>query len=189
MQSIPIYKKNDVGDSRNGKELRSENGNVSVLLLSKSRGLKQTDGYRIAKAQDMDRSLQTGVHFGLTSGVITTLGLMVELHSGTHSLLVVAGGILTITVADAFSDALGIHISEEAENVHATVEVWIALFLVARSPCSVALPAPAGVRLSADTVRLRKLALLSCLLPLAPRSLPADHLRSVRLLYTLRTTQ
>lgn len=74
----------------------------------------------------MARSLITGVHFGLTSGVITTLGLMVGLHSGTHSLRAVAGGILTIAIADAFSDALGIHISEEAENVHTATEIWIA---------------------------------------------------------------
>lgn len=47
----------------------------------------------------MDRPLITGVHFGLTSGVITTLGLMVGLHSGTHSLRAVAGGILTIAIA------------------------------------------------------------------------------------------
>lgn len=74
----------------------------------------------------MNGSLQTGIHFGLTSGVITTLGLMVGLHSGTHSLLAVVGGILTIAIADAFSDALGIHISEEAENVHAAREIWLA---------------------------------------------------------------
>ena len=69
-------------------------------------------------------SVETGLSFGLTSGIITTLGLMVGLHSGTHSRLVVIGGILTIAIADAFSDALGIHISEESENKHATKEVW-----------------------------------------------------------------
>jgi vacuolar iron transporter family protein len=74
----------------------------------------------------MKGSLQTGVHFGVTSGIITTLGLMVGLHSGTHSLLAVVGGVLTIAIADAFSDALGIHIAEEAENVHTTTEVWVA---------------------------------------------------------------
>ncbi|UCF78866.1 MAG: hypothetical protein JSW03_00885 [Candidatus Eiseniibacteriota bacterium] len=73
----------------------------------------------------MKDSLRTGLTFGLTSGVITTLGLMVGLHSGTHSRLVVIGGIVTIAVADAFSDALGIHISEEAEHVHNTFEIWI----------------------------------------------------------------
>ena len=72
----------------------------------------------------MKHSLKTGLSFGLTSGIITTLGLMVGLHSGTHSKLVVIGGILTIAVADAFSDALGIHISEETENKHATKEIW-----------------------------------------------------------------
>ncbi len=69
-------------------------------------------------------SLQVGLGFGLTSGVITTVGLMVGLQAGTQSKLVVVGGILTIAVADAFSDALGIHIAEESENVHTTKEIW-----------------------------------------------------------------
>ncbi|MEA3488048.1 MAG: hypothetical protein U9R10_02205 [Euryarchaeota archaeon] len=80
----------------------------------------------------MKHSLIVGFSFGLTSGIITTLGLMVGLHSGTHSKLVVIGGVLTIAIADAFSDALGIHISEESENKHTTREIWestIATFL------------------------------------------------------------
>ncbi len=72
----------------------------------------------------MKHSIKTGFSFGLTSGVITTLGLMVGLHSGTHSELVVLGGILTIAIADAFSDALGIHVSEEAEGKHTEREIW-----------------------------------------------------------------
>ena len=72
----------------------------------------------------MKHSLKTGFSFGLTSGIITTLGLMVGLHSGTHLKLVVLGGILTIAIADAFSDALGIHVSEESENKHTTKEIW-----------------------------------------------------------------
>jgi VIT1/CCC1 family predicted Fe2+/Mn2+ transporter len=50
---------------------------------------------------------------------------MVGLHSGTHSKSAVLGGILTIAVADSFSDALGIHISEESEGIHTTKEIWI----------------------------------------------------------------
>ncbi len=69
-------------------------------------------------------SLKTGFSFGSTSGIITTLGLIVGLHSGTHSRIVVIGGILTIAIADAFSDALGIHMSEESENKHSTREIW-----------------------------------------------------------------
>ncbi|OGP94547.1 MAG: hypothetical protein A2Z19_01255 [Deltaproteobacteria bacterium RBG_16_54_18] len=77
-------------------------------------------------------SIKTGLSFGLTSATITTLGLMVGLHAGTNSKLVVIGGILIIAIADAFSDALGIHISEESENKHTTPEIWeatIATFL------------------------------------------------------------
>jgi len=72
----------------------------------------------------MKESLKTGLSFGLTSGTITTLGLMVGLHSGTHSRIAVLSGILTIAIADAFSDALGIHISEESENKHTAKEIW-----------------------------------------------------------------
>ncbi|MCK4491108.1 MAG: hypothetical protein KAU03_00685 [Candidatus Altiarchaeales archaeon] len=72
----------------------------------------------------MKHSLKVGFSFGLTSGVITTLGLMVGLHAGTRSELAVIGGILTIAVADAFSDALGIHISEESEGIHTEREIW-----------------------------------------------------------------
>jgi VIT1/CCC1 family predicted Fe2+/Mn2+ transporter len=78
------------------------------------------------RKSEMKESLTTGISFGMTSGAITTLGLMVGLHSGTHSRLVVIGGILTIAVADAFSDALGIHISEESENVHTHKQIWVA---------------------------------------------------------------
>lgn len=74
----------------------------------------------------MREQLRIGLTFGLTSAVITTSGLIVGLHSGTHSKVAVLGGILTIAVADAFSDALGIHISEESENVHTARQIWVA---------------------------------------------------------------
>ena len=72
----------------------------------------------------MKASWTTGLSFGLTSGVITTLGLMVGLHSGTHSRAVVIGGILTIAIADAVSDAVGIHVSEESKNSGSAIQVW-----------------------------------------------------------------
>lgn len=69
-------------------------------------------------------SCMVGISFGLTSGIITTLGTMVGLYASTHSILAVIGGIIAIAVADAFSDAMGIHVSEEAEGVHTHKEVW-----------------------------------------------------------------
>ena len=72
----------------------------------------------------LQESIKKGLSFGLTSSIITTLGLMVGLHSGTHSQIVVLGAILTIAVADSLSDALGVHISEESENTHSEKQIW-----------------------------------------------------------------
>ena len=72
----------------------------------------------------MKRSIRKGLGFGLNSGVITTLGMMVGLNASTRSKLAVIGGIIAIAIADAFSDAVGIHISEEAENRHSEREIW-----------------------------------------------------------------
>lgn len=72
----------------------------------------------------MNHSLKMGLSFGSTSGIITTLGLIIGLNSSTSSKLIIIGGIITIAVADAFSDALGIHISEESENKHTKKEIW-----------------------------------------------------------------
>lgn len=69
---------------------------------------------------------RTGLYFGATSGVITTIGLIAGLHAGTNSMAAVLGGILVIAVADALSDALGIHLAEEA-NPNATQQhIWAA---------------------------------------------------------------
>jgi len=69
-------------------------------------------------------SVRKGFGFGLTSGIITTLGLILGLNSSTHSPKIILGGILVIAVADALSDALGMHISEEAEQKHTQKEIW-----------------------------------------------------------------
>ena len=72
----------------------------------------------------MRQSVKTGLSFGLTSGVITTLGLLVGLNAGTHSRVAVIGGIITIAVADALSDAMGIHLAEESKNNGSELEIW-----------------------------------------------------------------
>ena len=71
---------------------------------------------------------RTGLYFGASSGVITTLGLIAGLHAGTESLAAVLGGILVIAFADALSDALGIHLAEEANPDASSERVWAATF-------------------------------------------------------------
>jgi VIT1/CCC1 family predicted Fe2+/Mn2+ transporter len=72
---------------------------------------------------------RTGLFFGATSGVITTIGLIVGLNSGTRSVTAVLGGILVIAVADAMSDALGIHLAEEADPETDHGHVWSATIM------------------------------------------------------------
>lgn len=69
---------------------------------------------------------RTGLFFGATSGVITTLGLITGLNAGTRSVAAVLGGIFVIAVADAMSDALGIHLAEEANPNATTHHIWSA---------------------------------------------------------------
>lgn len=76
----------------------------------------------------MLKGLKIGLGFGLASAVITTLGLMLGLAASTGSKLVVIAGILTIAIADSFSDALGVHIAKESEGNLSASEVWHATF-------------------------------------------------------------
>jgi len=70
--------------------------------------------------------VRTGLYFGATSGVITTIGLVTGLNAGTGSMAAVLGGIFVIAVADAMSDALGIHLAEEADPNTTHGHVWAA---------------------------------------------------------------
>jgi VIT1/CCC1 family predicted Fe2+/Mn2+ transporter len=73
-----------------------------------------------------NKGARTGVFFGATSGVITTIGLIVGLHAGTQSLVAVLGGILVVAVADAMSDAMGIHLAQEADPESSANHIWAA---------------------------------------------------------------
>jgi len=72
----------------------------------------------------MKKSFKVGMGFGIASATITTLGLMIGLESSTGSRLAVLGGIITIAIADACSDALGVHIAKESEGNFTHREVW-----------------------------------------------------------------
>ena len=64
----------------------------------------------------MKESLKSGFSFGTTSGIITTLGLIVGLNAGTHSVLAILGGILSIAVADGLSESTAMHVSKKSES-------------------------------------------------------------------------
>jgi VIT1/CCC1 family predicted Fe2+/Mn2+ transporter len=73
-----------------------------------------------------NKGTRTGIFFGATSGVITTIGLIAGLYAGTDSLVAVLGGILVVAVSDAMSDALGIHLAQEADPDSNSTHIWAA---------------------------------------------------------------
>lgn len=84
--------------------------------------------------------LITGVSFGVTSGVITALGMIVGLNEATSSRLAVLAGIVIMAIADGMADAAGFHIVEEAEVEygkvkHSTKEVWMTTIFIFLAVC------------------------------------------------------
>jgi len=76
----------------------------------------------------MKKSFKTGISFGLVSGVLTTLGLLIGLGVSTQSRTAVIGGILTIAIADALSDSFGVHMSQESSGGNTQKQIWEATF-------------------------------------------------------------
>ena len=71
----------------------------------------------------MNTSLKKGFSYGTTSEIITTLGLLIGLSSSTNSKGIILTGILIIAFADAFSDGLGMLVSEESENKYTILQI------------------------------------------------------------------
>ena len=81
-------------------------------------------------AQKYSHQLITGISFGLTTAVITSLGMIVGMHSATSSKLAVVAGIVVMAMADGLSDAISLHTAEEAEvengrGKHTPKEIWL----------------------------------------------------------------
>lgn len=54
--------------------------------------------------------------FGITSGILTTTGLLVGMNAATDSRLAVVAGILVIAMADSLSDSFGMYLSKLGER-------------------------------------------------------------------------
>jgi len=64
----------------------------------------------------MNPALKKGLGFGITSAIITTLGIIVGTHAGTDIKHAVIAAILVIALADSLSDAMGVYFSEKAKS-------------------------------------------------------------------------
>jgi VIT1/CCC1 family predicted Fe2+/Mn2+ transporter len=84
----------------------------------------------VGKTHKYAHQFITAISFGLTSGVISSLGMIVGLNSATSSKLVVIAGIVLLSIADGLADSAGMHLSEESEveggkSKHTSKEVWL----------------------------------------------------------------
>ena len=81
-------------------------------------------------AQKYIHQIISSVSFGMTSGVITALGMIVGLNEATSSRLAVFAGIVVMAIADGLADAAGFHLAEESEVEngiprHTSKEIWM----------------------------------------------------------------
>ncbi|MBW3020988.1 hypothetical protein KY334_06855 [Candidatus Woesearchaeota archaeon] len=75
----------------------------------------------------MKEAFKRGLSFGMISGIITVLGILVGMYSLSHSRLYVFGSILLVAFADSLSDAFGMHISEESVTKNKN-NIWKATY-------------------------------------------------------------
>lgn len=80
--------------------------------------------------QKYSHQLITGISFGMTTAVITSLGMIAGMYSATSSKLAVVAGIVVMAIADGLSDAISLHTAEEAEvengmSKHTPKEIWL----------------------------------------------------------------
>lgn len=90
--------------------------------------------------ENRSHQMVTGISFGITSGVITSLGMIVGMFSATNSKLAVIASIITMAIADGLADGAGQHMSEESEveggkTVHTHREVWMSTLYTFLSVC------------------------------------------------------
>jgi VIT1/CCC1 family predicted Fe2+/Mn2+ transporter len=110
-------------------------------LISRENAKRNADTEDDEMAQKYSHQLITGISFGITSGTITALGMLVGLESATSDPKVVVAGLVVMAVADGLADACGLHVAEESEtdggggSKHTHKEVWLTTVITFLSVC------------------------------------------------------
>lgn len=72
-------------------------------------------------------AIKKGLGFGISSAIITTLGIIVGIHSGTDLKHAVIAAILIIAFADSMADSLGVYFSEKSRADSTQKECIVAM--------------------------------------------------------------
>ncbi len=79
-----------------------------------------------------------GMTFGTIDAIINVLGIVIGLSVIDNRLAVIIG-LIASGIANSFGNAVGFHVSEEAEGIHTQKEVWKATFMSGFSTFAVTL--------------------------------------------------
>lgn len=72
----------------------------------------------------MHHSIKKGISFGLSSAIITTLGIIAGTHSATDLKHAIIAAVLVVAIADSFSDLFGVSVSEKSSSKTTSKEAW-----------------------------------------------------------------
>jgi len=64
----------------------------------------------------MDKNYLQGLYFGIISGIITVLGLIIGLGAGTMSKGAILAGVVAISISDTLADGFALYTSKKAEE-------------------------------------------------------------------------
>lgn len=92
------------------------------------------------KSDKMNQQVLSAISFGITSGTITALGMLVGLDSATSDRFVIVAGLVVMAVADGLADACGWHLAEESEmkgekSKFSQKEIWLTTIFTFLSVC------------------------------------------------------
>jgi len=73
----------------------------------------------------MHQAIKKGMSFGLSSAVITVMGIIVGTHSATDLKHAIIAAVIVVAAADSLSDLFGVHFSEKSAKDTTNAEAWI----------------------------------------------------------------
>jgi len=77
----------------------------------------------------MHHAIKKGLSFGLSSAIITVMGIIVGTHSATDLKHAIIAAIIIVASADSLSDLFGVHFSEKAAKDTTNSEAWLSAFV------------------------------------------------------------
>lgn len=97
-------------------EIETENSKLKDVLENKKIFESDSQSNNLGTEVRTQKKTGQGKMFGLISGSITTIGIMVGLWQSHNNIWIIISGILSIAFSDSFSDGLGMYFSQRVDK-------------------------------------------------------------------------